>query len=83
MITRTELEKGDFINKTCKEALPLVAKMICMSHKENREKRFEFEASWMTEETGRLHKIIAKDLRVRLYFVKTNRIKLRHGLRKK
>lgn len=62
-VTRNELEKGDFSDKTCREALPYVAKMIWMSHKENREKRFEFEASWICDETNGKHQIIPKELR--------------------
>jgi len=62
-ITRTELEKGDFSNKTCREALPLVSKMLAMGNKDAREKRFEFEASWLCNETGRVHKLVDRLLR--------------------
>jgi len=63
-ITKNELEKGDFINKTCKEALPLISKMCAMGNKDAREKRFEFEASWITADTNRVHQFVAKNLRV-------------------
>jgi 20S proteasome subunit alpha 7 len=62
-ITRPELEKGDFASKTCREALPLVSKMLSMGNKDAREKRFEFEASWICSETNRVHKSIDKLLR--------------------
>jgi len=62
-ITRTELEKGGFEDKTCREALPLVSKMLSMGNKDAREKRFELEASWVCTESGKLHKHIDQLLR--------------------
>jgi 20S proteasome subunit alpha 7 len=63
-ITKAELEKGKFSEKTVAEALPLVARMIVLGHKEMREKRFEFEASWICQASDNIHKIIDKDVRV-------------------
>ena len=62
-ITKAELEKNKFIELTVEQALPLVAKMIVLSHKENREKRYEFEASWICNNTKDIHKIIDFDTR--------------------
>lgn len=62
-VTKAEIEKHDFKNKTVEEALPLVARMIVLAHKEMREKRFEFEASWVCKATAGIHKIIDKDIR--------------------
>lgn len=63
-VTKAELEKHKFSEKTVEEAIPLVARMIVLSHKEMREKRFEFEASVISAATNGVHKIIPKELRV-------------------
>jgi 20S proteasome subunit alpha 7 len=63
MVTKPEIERHKYVNMTCEEALPHVAKMIALSHKESKEKRFEFEASWICDATNGQHKIIAKDSR--------------------
>jgi 20S proteasome subunit alpha 7 len=62
-VTKAEIEKHNFADKTVEEALPLVARMIVLAHKEMREKRFEFEASWISDATKGIHKIIDKDIR--------------------
>jgi 20S proteasome subunit alpha 7 len=62
-ITKAELEKHKFADMSVEVALPLVAKMIVMSHKENREKRYEFEASWICNQTKGVHKIIDYKIR--------------------
>lgn len=62
-VTKAEIEKHKFQEKTVEQALPLVARMIVLGHKEMREKRFEFEASWICEATNGIHKIIDKDVR--------------------
>lgn len=63
-VTKSELEKHNFLEKTVEEAFPLVARMIVLSHKEIREKRFEFEASVISGETKGIHKIIPKEQRI-------------------
>jgi 20S proteasome subunit alpha 7 len=63
MVTKPEIERHKYTHMTCEEALPYVAKMIGLSHKDSKEKRFEFEASWICDATNGQHKIIAKDAR--------------------
>lgn len=62
-MTKAELEKHKFAEKTVEEALPLVARMIVLSHKEIREKRFEFEASVVSNGTHGIHKIVDQAVR--------------------
>ena len=57
-VTRAELEKNKFNEMTVEQALPLVARMIVLSHKETREKRFELEASWICPHTNNVHKLL-------------------------
>jgi len=69
--TKNDLEKEDFSKMTCREALPLVAKMLCNGVKDERdkEKRYEFEASWICNETNSVHHFIDKESRVICYLV--------------
>ena len=62
-VTKAEIEKHNFKDKTVEQALPLVARMVVLAHKEIREKRFEFEASWISDQTKGIHKIIDSDVR--------------------
>lgn len=55
---RNEIEKGFFKEKTCAEALPLVAKILLQAQEEMREKKQELELTILSEETGWVHKIL-------------------------
>lgn len=51
------------MNLTVEQAFPKVARMVCLAHKEAREKRYEFEASWICEGSNNLHRIVPKAVR--------------------
>mmetsp|Transcript_70390 Transcript_70390/g.142529 ORF Transcript_70390/g.142529 Transcript_70390/m.142529 type:complete len:269 (+) Transcript_70390:60-866(+) len=59
---KTEIEKHKFQEKTCAEALPLLAKTLLITHEEVQEKPYKLEMSWLTEETGWTHKRVSEDL---------------------
>mmetsp|Transcript_51339 Transcript_51339/g.142081 ORF Transcript_51339/g.142081 Transcript_51339/m.142081 type:complete len:260 (-) Transcript_51339:145-924(-) len=59
---KTEIEKLKFGDKTCREALGLVAKVLHTTHDEMNTKPFELELSWLSEETGWTHKSVPKEL---------------------
>jgi len=60
---RTELEKINFSTITAQEAVLLIAKLIYKLHDEVKDKDFELELSWVTNETGRKHVFVPEDLR--------------------
>jgi 20S proteasome subunit alpha 7 len=57
---KTEIEKGKFHDLTCREALAEVAKIIHTVHDKNKDKPLQLEMSWISEETGWVHKEVAK-----------------------
>ena len=61
--TRTMVEKLDGSSLTCREALKELAKNLHTTHDDVKDKPFEFEASWICEETGFKHELVPKELR--------------------
>lgn len=61
-VAKTFLEKIDR-TKTCKENLLMVSKGIVSAHEEFKEKTYEFEASWICEESGNKHVFIQRGIR--------------------
>jgi len=59
---KSELDKRDFKNMTCKEALFYVAKMLHLCHEEFKEKRYELEISWICDATKQIHQRVPKDV---------------------
>jgi 20S proteasome subunit alpha 7 len=55
MGAKTEIEKLDLKNITCREALKHIAKIIHTLHDEGKDKPFELEMSWLCEESGWSH----------------------------
>ena len=55
MGAKTEIEKLDLKNITCREALKHIAKIIHTLHDEGKDKPFELEMSWLCEESGWKH----------------------------
>lgn len=61
---KTELEKLPFENMTVKEGLKEIAKIIrLVQNDEEREKPFEFEASWICEASGWKYEVVPKSIR--------------------
>jgi 20S proteasome subunit alpha 7 len=60
---KTELEKIDFKKITCREAIKEVARIIYKFHDDIKEKDFEVELSWVSEESGRKHQFVPEELR--------------------
>jgi len=59
---KTELEKLNLGELTCREAVVEVAKIIYGSHDETKDKAFELEMSWVCDESDRQHVRVPKDL---------------------
>jgi len=57
---KTELEKLNLDTLTAREALFEVSKIIHMVHDEVKDKDFELELSWISDETGGKHKMLPK-----------------------
>lgn len=57
-LCRNEIDKGKFRDKTVKEALPMVAKMLLKAQDEMREKKMEIELSVLGEDTKWSHRIL-------------------------
>jgi len=55
MGAKTEIEKLDLQNITCREALKAVAKIIHTLHDEGKDKPFELELSWLCAESNWAH----------------------------
>eukprot|EP01120_Amphizonella_sp_Union-15-10_P001651 TRINITY_DN11801_c0_g1_i1.p1 TRINITY_DN11801_c0_g1~~TRINITY_DN11801_c0_g1_i1.p1 ORF type:complete len:260 (+),score=54.46 TRINITY_DN11801_c0_g1_i1:100-879(+) len=61
---RTEIEKLNLSQMTCREAVIAIAKIIYAGHDEVKDKEFELELSWVCEESKYEHAIVPKDLRL-------------------
>ncbi len=48
---KTEIEKGRFMDKTCREALPEIARVLHTVHDTSRDKPFALEMYWLCQET--------------------------------
>jgi len=59
---RTEIEKLQFENLTCREAAQEVAKIIYVVHDEVKDKNFQLELSWVGTESNGLHKMVPDSL---------------------
>jgi len=60
---KNELEKLDPNTLTAKDAVKEAARIIYLSHEDNKDKDFEIEISWVsTSETNGLHKPVPEDL---------------------
>jgi 20S proteasome subunit alpha 7 len=59
---KTELEKLNLQELTCRQAVVEVARIIQVSQEENREKQFELQMSWISDETNRQHVLVPDDL---------------------
>jgi len=60
---KTELEKIKFNEITSREAVDLIANIIYKLHDDVKDKDFELELSWVTQETGRKHVFVPEELR--------------------
>eukprot|EP00111_Clytia_hemisphaerica_P016101 TCONS_00047654-protein len=59
---KTEIEKLQLENLTCKEAVKEVAKIIYVVHDEVKDKAFELELSWVGAESNGKHQMVPKDI---------------------
>ncbi|GAM21893.1 hypothetical protein SAMD00019534_050680 [Acytostelium subglobosum LB1] len=59
---KNELEKIKFSELTCREAIKVVSKIIYSVHDEVKDKDFELELSWITDE-NKVHQMVPKDLK--------------------
>jgi 20S proteasome subunit alpha 7 len=63
MGAKTEIEKLDLKNITCREALKHIAKIIHTLHEEGKDKPFELELSWLCEESNWKHMQVPEALK--------------------
>jgi len=61
---KSELEKLDFANLTCRQALKEVATIIYKLHDDIKDKNFELELSWVCDESNRKHSMVPEELRL-------------------
>jgi len=59
---RTEIEKLQMENMTCREAVKEVAKIIYVVHDEVKDKNFQLELSWVGLDSNGLHQMVPKEL---------------------
>jgi len=59
---KSELEKIDFANYTCREAVKEIARIIYKLHDESKDKDFTLEMTWACDETKRKHQRVPADL---------------------
>ncbi|XP_037551200.1 proteasome subunit alpha type-3 [Nematolebias whitei] len=60
---KTEIEKLQMKDMTCRELVKEVAKIIYIVHDEVKDKAFELELSWVGEVTNGRHEFVPKDVR--------------------
>ncbi|XP_070299528.1 proteasome subunit alpha type-3 isoform X2 [Salvelinus sp. IW2-2015] len=60
---KTEIEKLQMKDMTCRELVKEVAKIIYIVHDEVKDKSFELELSWVGEVTNGKHELVPKDIR--------------------
>ena len=60
---KTEIEKLQMKEMTCRDVVKEVAKIIYIVHDEVKDKAFELELSWVGELTKGRHEIVPKDVR--------------------
>ena len=61
-LARNEVEKKNFREMTCQEAIPLIAQILLKAQEEMRDKKQELEISVVSEETQFKHKILDRAL---------------------
>ncbi|KAI3891537.1 hypothetical protein MKW92_000247 [Papaver armeniacum] len=59
---KTEIEKLNLSEMTCREGIVEVAKIIYSVHDEAKDKAFELEMSWVCDESNRLHQKVPEEL---------------------
>jgi len=59
---KTEIEKLDLGNFTCRDALKDAARIIHIVHDEVKDKTFQLQMSWVCNETGGLHQMVPENL---------------------
>eukprot|EP00899_Mesostigma_viride_P001855 jgi/Mesvir1/11670/Mv00064-RA.1 len=59
---KTEIERLNLSEMTCREAVKALAKIIHSVHDEAKDKAFELEMSWVCDESGRKHQKVPQHL---------------------
>eukprot|EP01105_Mastigella_eilhardi_P003025 TRINITY_DN1388_c0_g2_i4.p1 TRINITY_DN1388_c0_g2~~TRINITY_DN1388_c0_g2_i4.p1 ORF type:complete len:270 (-),score=88.46 TRINITY_DN1388_c0_g2_i4:110-862(-) len=60
---KTEIEKLNLKEMTCREAITEIAKIIEMVHDDSKDKTYELELSWVCEESQHKHTLVPAELR--------------------
>ena len=62
-IAKSELEKLDLPNISCRDALKEAARIIYLAHEDQKDKDFELEMSWISKsETNSVHQFVPEEL---------------------
>lgn len=61
--SKTEIEKGKMTERTCAECLQDLARILHLTHDENKDKPFELEMGWICEASGWQFAKVPQDLR--------------------
>ncbi|KAF8979746.1 hypothetical protein CPC16_012186 [Podila verticillata] len=61
-VAKTEIEKLNLAEMTCREAVKHAARIIYNVHDDAKDKEFELELSWVCEESKGLHQFVPKDI---------------------
>eukprot|EP00298_Acanthocystis_sp_HF-20_P028539 c7297_g1_i2.p1 GENE.c7297_g1_i2~~c7297_g1_i2.p1 ORF type:complete len:266 (+),score=109.47 c7297_g1_i2:32-799(+) len=59
---KTEIEKLKLSELTCREAVREIARIIYLAQDENKQKQFEFQMSWICDETEGKHQLVPNEL---------------------
>eukprot|EP00744_Colponema_vietnamica_P006798 GILI01009853.1.p1 GENE.GILI01009853.1~~GILI01009853.1.p1 ORF type:complete len:271 (-),score=49.73 GILI01009853.1:123-827(-) len=62
VVAKTELEKLDFSTITCREAVPKIAEIIYANHDKVKDKIWDVEFGWISDETQKIFTRVPKDL---------------------
>ncbi|KAJ9456514.1 Proteasome subunit alpha type-3 [Diplonema papillatum] len=61
-LAKTELEKIDFSKISCREALDEIAKVLYAVHDDQKDKQFELEFAWVTDDTEKCFTRVPDDI---------------------
>lgn len=60
---KTDIERTDFANMTCRDALKYIAKILHVAHEEGTDKPFSLEMCWICKESGNRFQQVPVELR--------------------
>lgn len=61
-VAKTEVEKLDFKNLTCREAVPKLVSILHEVHDKQKDKLYDIEVAWVCDESNRVFKHVPADI---------------------